>query len=115
MIIGALVGVIALCYLIEIFIAPVDWGAAAFHTLVPQLQDAAAVTIAVGIIGATIMPHAIYLHSGLTQARMPIRSDADRKKLLSYSNTEVNRRADNGRRRQHGDGNDGLGRLPPRP
>ena len=88
-IIGALVGVIALCYLIEIFIAPVDWAAAAFHTVVPQLQDAAAVTIAVGIIGATVMPHAIYLHSGLTQARMPIRNDADRKKLLSYSNREV--------------------------
>jgi manganese transport protein len=88
-IIGALVAVITLCYLIEMFIAPVNWGAAAFHSVVPQLQDGAAVTIAVGIIGATVMPHAIYLHSGLTQARMPIRSDADRKKLLSYSNREV--------------------------
>jgi manganese transport protein len=89
LIIGALVSIIGLCYLIEVFIAPVNWGAAAFHTVIPQLQDAAAVTIAVGIIGATVMPHAIYLHSGLTQARMPIRNDADRKKLLSYSNTEV--------------------------
>jgi manganese transport protein len=88
-IIGALVGIIAICYLIEIFIAPVDWGAAAFHTAVPQLQDAAAVTIAVGIIGATVMPHAIYLHSGLTQARMPVRNDVERRKLLSYSNREV--------------------------
>jgi manganese transport protein len=89
-VIGALVGVIALCYLIELFIAPVNWGAAAFHTVVPQLPDAAAVTIAVGIVGATvIMPHAIYLHSGLTQARMPVRGDADRRKLLSYSNREV--------------------------
>jgi manganese transport protein len=88
-VIGALVGVIALCYLIELFIAPVNWGAAAFHTVVPQLPDAAAVTIAVGIVGATVMPHAIYLHSGLTQARMPVRGDADRRKLLSYSNREV--------------------------
>ena len=70
LIIGALVGIICLCYLIEIFIAPVDWAAAAFHTVVPQLEDAAAVTIAVGIIGATVMPHAIYLHSGLTQVRL---------------------------------------------
>ncbi len=89
LIIGALVSIIGLCYLIEIFIAPVSWGAAAFHTFVPQLQDAAAVTIAVGIIGATVMPHAIYLHSGLTQARMPLRNDAERRKLLGYSNTEV--------------------------
>ncbi len=89
LIIGALVCVIGLCYLIEIFIAPVDWTAAAFHTAVPQLQDAAALTIAVGIIGATVMPHAIYLHSGLTQGRMPVESDADRRKLLSFSNCEV--------------------------
>jgi manganese transport protein len=88
-IIGALVAVIAVCYLIEVFIAPVDWGAAAIHSIVPQLPDATAVMIAVGIIGATVMPHAIYLHSGLTQARMPARNDADRRKLIAFSNREV--------------------------
>ncbi len=89
LIIGALVAMIGLCYVIELFVAPVDWGAAAFHTVVPQLQDAAAVTIAVGIVGATVMPHAIYLHSGLTQARTIARDDADRRELLRYSNKEV--------------------------
>jgi manganese transport protein len=89
LIIGALVAMIGLCYVIELFIAPVDWAAAAFHATVPQLQDAAAITIAVGIIGATVMPHAIYLHSGLTQARTIARDDADRRKLLRYSNKEV--------------------------
>jgi manganese transport protein len=89
LIIGALVGIIGLCYLIEMFIAPVDWAAAAFHSAVPELKDTAAVLIAVGIVGATVMPHAIYLHSGLTQARMPVRNDTDRRKLLSYSNREV--------------------------
>jgi len=89
LIIGALVAVIALCYLVEVFIAPVDWAAAAYHSFVPELTDAAAVTIAVGIIGATVMPHAIYLHSGLTQARMPVRTDAERRKLLGFSNIEV--------------------------
>jgi manganese transport protein len=89
LIIGALVAMIGLCYVVELFIAPVDWAAAAFHTVVPHLQDAAAVTIAVGIIGATVMPHAIYLHSGLTQARTIARDDADRRKLLRYSNKEV--------------------------
>src|SRR6267142_1012799 len=56
LIVGSLVGVIALCYLIEMFIAPVDWGAAAYHAVVPQLADAEALLLAVGIIGATVMP-----------------------------------------------------------
>jgi len=89
LIIGALVGVIALCYLIEIFIVPVDWGAAAVHTLVPQLADAGALLLAVGIMGATVMPHAVYLHSGLTQARTPARDEAEREKLVRISNHEV--------------------------
>jgi manganese transport protein len=69
LIIGSLVGIIALCYLIELFIAPVDWGAAVTGTMVPQIADAEALLLAVGIIGATVMPHAVYLHSGLTQYR----------------------------------------------
>ncbi|MGC2408682.1 MAG: Nramp family divalent metal transporter, partial [Methyloceanibacter sp.] len=60
LIIGGLVGIIGLCYLIEMFIAPVDWGAAALHTVVPKLPDGEALLLAVGIIGATVMPHAIY-------------------------------------------------------
>ena len=67
-----MVSVIALCYLIEMFIAPVDWASAALHTFMPQIADAEALLLAVGIIGATVMPHAVYLHSGLTQARMPV-------------------------------------------
>jgi len=83
------VSVIGLCYLIELFIAPVDWAAAAFHTFTPQIADAEALLLSVGIIGATVMPHAIYLHSGLTQARMPVRDDTERRKVLRFSNQEV--------------------------
>jgi manganese transport protein len=57
--ISALVGVIGLCYLIEIFIAPVAWGEAAYHLVVPQIADAEALLISVGIIGASVMPHAV--------------------------------------------------------
>ena len=89
LIIGAMVSVIGLCYLIEIFIVPVDWAAAAFHTFTPQIADAEALLLAVGIIGATVMPHAIYLHSGLTQARMPVRDDSERRRVLRFSNQEV--------------------------
>ncbi len=89
LIIGGLVGLIALCYLIEMFVAPVDWVAAGVHSVVPQIADAQALLLSVGIIGATVMPHAIYLHSGLTQARMPVRNDAERRRVLRYSNQEV--------------------------
>jgi manganese transport protein len=89
LIIGSIVGVICLCYLIEMFIAPVDWGAAAFHLVTPQIADAEALLLTVGIIGATVMPHAIYLHSGLTQARVPVGDDNERRMVLRFSNREV--------------------------
>ncbi len=89
LIIGALVGVIGLCYLVEVLIAPVDWGMAAVGLVTPQMPDAGALTIAVGIIGATVMPHAIYLHSGLTQHRAAVRNDAERRRVLHFSNVEV--------------------------
>ncbi|HXX03162.1 MAG TPA: Nramp family divalent metal transporter [Xanthobacteraceae bacterium] len=89
LIIGGMVSIIALCYLLEMFIAPVDWASAAVHAVVPQLADAQALLLAVGIIGATVMPHAIFLHSGLTQARMPVHDDSERRKVLRFSNQEV--------------------------
>jgi manganese transport protein len=89
LIIGGIVGLIGLCYLIEMFIAPVDWSAAAYHMVVPQIADSEALLLAVGIIGATVMPHAIYLHSGLTQSRIPVRDDTDRRRVLHFSNREV--------------------------
>jgi manganese transport protein len=89
LIIGNIVAVIGLCYLVEMFIAPVDWRAAAIHTVVPQLPDSGALLLAVGIIGATVMPHAIYLHSGLTQARIPARNAGERRRVVRISNIEV--------------------------
>ena len=88
-VIGSLVALIGLCYLAELLIAPVDWAAVALHSALPSLPDAAAVTISVGIIGATVMPHAIYLHSGLTQGRVAARDDAERRRLVRFSNREV--------------------------
>jgi manganese transport protein len=89
LIIGSMVSVIALCYLAEVFIVPVDWASAAIHTVTPQIADAGALLLAVGIIGATVMPHAVYLHSGLTQGRVPVHNDSERRKVLRFSNQEV--------------------------
>jgi manganese transport protein len=88
LVIGGLVGIIALSYIAELFIVPPDWGQAALHAVLPQLPDAEAATLAVGIIGATVMPHAIYLHSGLTQARTIVNTDRERRMLVRFSNLE---------------------------
>lgn len=89
LIIGAFVAIIGLSYLAELLIARVDWSAAATGLVTPVLPDSAALTIAVGVIGATVMPHAIFLHSGLTQNRAAIRTQEDRRKILRFSNVEV--------------------------
>jgi manganese transport protein len=89
LIIASLIAVIGVCYLIELFIAPIDWGAAARSAVTPRIADAQALMLAVGIIGATVMPHAIYLHSGLTQARTPVHNDDERRRVLRFSNREV--------------------------
>jgi manganese transport protein len=88
LVIGSLVAVIAFCYLVEMFITPVDW-AVALRSLMPSLPDKAALFLAVGIIGATVMPHAVYLHSGLTQSRAEPRDAGERHLLLRFSNREV--------------------------
>ncbi|PTX04963.1 Nramp family divalent metal transporter [Pararhodobacter aggregans] len=89
LVIATFVGIIGLSYLAEMLIAPVDWGAAGMGLVSPALPDAAALTIAVGIIGATVMPHAIYLHSGLTQDRAGSPDPVAKRRLLRYSNREV--------------------------
>ena len=87
--IGAFVAIVGVCYLIELVIAPPDWRAFAYHAVVPQIQGLHSVTLAVGIIGATVMPHAIYLHSSLTQNRIPASSPAEVRRIVRFSNTEV--------------------------
>lgn len=89
MVIGALVVTIALCYVAEMFVAHVNWAQAVRGSVHPRLPDANALTLAVGIIGATVMPHALYLHSGLTQFRARPQSEDERRRLLGFSNREV--------------------------
>ena len=88
-VIGALVGVIGACYVLELAIAPPDWWQATRGMVLPNLPDHAAILLCVGIVGATVMPHAIYLHSGLTQNRAPARTMRERRQLVRYSNREV--------------------------
>ena len=88
-VIGVMVAVISLCYVVELFLAPVDYAGVARGLVIPSLPDHEALLISVGIIGATVMPHAVFLHSGLTQYRVAARNDGERRMLVRFSNREV--------------------------
>jgi manganese transport protein len=86
--ISALLGLILLGFLYEtVKIGPSPSGAA--HGLVPHLGNSDSVYLAVGIIGATVMPHVIYLHSALTKGRTVLHSDAERTRMLRFIRTDV--------------------------
>jgi manganese transport protein len=87
--IAGFVGIIGISYLVELLISPPSWSLLAYHAFVPQLEGPHSVMLAVGIIGATVMPHAIYLHSSLTHDRVPAATSAERRRVLRFSNTEV--------------------------
>ncbi|MBV9423289.1 MAG: Nramp family divalent metal transporter [Solirubrobacterales bacterium] len=59
------------------------------HGLLPGLSGAGSLYLAVGIIGATVMPHVIYLHSALTKGRMPCRNDHERGRVLRFERLDV--------------------------
>src|SRR5438874_13631299 len=88
-VITALVGVIALCYVIETLLDRPEWGVIAYHAVVPQLSGTESILLASGILGATVMPHVIYLHSALTQGRIVTRSPQLLKKLLRFEMIDV--------------------------
>lgn len=68
-VIGGFVAIIAVCYLIEIGLGHPDWTTAGSAIIHPRFQGQESVLLATGILGATVMPHVIYLHSALTQGR----------------------------------------------
>lgn len=83
----ALITIIGGCYLIEIFLAKPQWHEVA-RGFVPIIPNHAALYIAIGIIGATIMPHNLYLHSSLVQTRKFNRDDWSLKRALQLNNLD---------------------------
>ncbi len=59
------------------------------HGLLPGLHGTTSLYLAVGIIGATVMPHVIYLRSALTNGRMPVRNDLERSRILRFERLDV--------------------------
>ncbi|HEX3038121.1 MAG TPA: Nramp family divalent metal transporter [Oscillospiraceae bacterium] len=88
-IITVLVAIISVAYLIELFLAKPDWAQVGIHTLLPTLPNGQAVVIAVGMLGATVMPHVIYLHSQLVQSRGKDSSDEGKKHHLKMEKADI--------------------------
>lgn len=88
-VISTLVGVVALCYVAEMVIAKPVWGQVLYHAVVPSFSGAESVLLATGILGATVMPHAIFLHSALTQGRVVVKKPQQLKKLFKFELIDV--------------------------
>jgi manganese transport protein len=86
--IAALLGLIILGFLYDTLRIGFDVGDAA-KGFVPHFQGTDSVLLAAGILGATVMPHVIYLHSALTQNRIPPRDDDERRKILKIGRLDV--------------------------
>lgn len=88
-VITALVGVIALSYLIETYLDHPAWDQVAYNFVVPRFDGTESILLATGILGATVMPHVIFLHSALTQNRILATTPQDRQKLFRFELIDV--------------------------
>ncbi|MDP9276928.1 MAG: Nramp family divalent metal transporter [Actinomycetota bacterium] len=87
--ISVLVGVVVLSFIAELFYAKPDAGEVARHIVIPGFGGTESILLATGIIGATVMPHVIYLHSALTQKRIVGRDDAEKRHILRFEKIDV--------------------------
>jgi manganese transport protein len=88
-VITVFVAVISLCYVAELWFAHPPLGTVAKHAVVPQFDGNESLLLAVGILGATVMPHVIYLHSALLQNRIVPRNDEEARKLYRFTRIDV--------------------------
>ena len=87
--IAAFALLIGLCYLVETVFSKPNLAQIAYHSFVPWLGNSESLILAVGVLGATVMPHAIYLHSSLTQGRIVPRNDKEKIKIQKFSTKEI--------------------------
>jgi manganese transport protein len=71
------------------FLGHPDWAAIGYHVIVPKFSGTESILLASGILGATVMPHVIFLHSALTQGRIVTRDPKQLKRLFHYEIADV--------------------------
>jgi manganese transport protein len=87
--VSGLLGIILLGFLYETLKIGPSASGSLRGTFIPHLDGGSSLYLAVGIVGATVMPHAIYLHSALTQGRTLVRNDAERRRVLRFERVDV--------------------------
>ncbi|MFM2223459.1 MAG: hypothetical protein RLZZ78_1716, partial [Armatimonadota bacterium] len=80
-----LVATVAGCFMLQMFLAKPNFGMVAQGLLIPSLPDAEAIVISLGIIGATVMPHNLYLHSSIVQTRAHQRTAKGIREAIRYN------------------------------
>lgn len=88
-VITGFVGLIAGSYVVETILDRPDWGAVAFSAVVPRFAGTESVLLATGILGATVMPHVVFLHSALTQRRIVPRDPGQAARLYRFEVIDV--------------------------
>lgn len=88
-VIVGMVGIIVLAFSFEIFFASPDVGQALKHAVVPGFKGTESILLATGILGATVMPHVIYLHSALMQNRLSGRDEREQREILRFMKFDV--------------------------
>jgi manganese transport protein len=87
--IGGCALLIALCYVVETLLSRPDWAQVAYHSVIPRLPGGGASLLAVGIVGATVMPHVIYVHSNLTRGRIVPASEDEARRVFAFERIDV--------------------------
>ncbi len=88
-IIAGLILVVGLCFVVETGLIPPNWHSVIRHSLVPSFGGADGVLLAAGIVGATVMPHALFLHSSVALNRLPAVDNTTIRRLVRASNTDI--------------------------
>src|SRR3954466_15318431 len=88
-VIVGMVGVVVLAFAFEVFESHPDGGETAKHLFTPGFAGTESILLATGIIGATVMPHVIYLHSALTQRRIVGRDEREKRQILRFERIDV--------------------------
>jgi manganese transport protein len=87
--ISSMVGVIVLAFAFQMFYAQPEGDRILAGLFTPQFAGTGSVLLAAGILGATVMPHVIYLHSALTQRRVVGRTEEEKKKIFRFEFVDV--------------------------
>jgi manganese transport protein len=88
-VISLIVGVIAACYVVETIFDTPDPAQVLRHAVIPQFQGTQSILLAVGILGATVMPHVVFLHSHLTQGRIPSLGPEQARRIFHFEAVDV--------------------------